>query len=267
VRPHLAKGEIRYLGKKSCAAVFEARPEDIIRFYVVKNLEKDFQPILNFCKKNRRSYHIVNDNDLEKLTDSTHHEGVCVVAKEKPLMSEAEFWENMKEYEGPLLFLDRIGNPHNQGAIFRTAAHFGIPVVATNHSDFTRISPAAHRTSEGGAEFLEFIKVKDEEFFMDRLNKLGFKVFTLEVNKDSQSIFDTAFPLKSVFIMGSEVEGVSKILSEKATKNLHIDGSGNVESLNVSVATAITLAEFFRQQKKGNAKITKEARSIFIYRE
>lgn len=257
MRPHLAKGEIRYLGKKSAEAIFHSRPEDIIRFYVVKNLEKDFQPILDFCKRNRKSYHIVNDNDLEKLTDSTHHEGVCVVANEKPLLSEFDFWETMETYEGPLLFLDRIGNPHNQGAIFRTAAHFGIPVVATNHTDFTRVSPAAHRTSEGGAEYLEFVKVKDEGTFMDRLNKLGFKLFTLEVNKDSQSLFDTTFPLKSVFIMGSEVEGVSPTLSKKA-KNLHIDGSGNIESLNVSVATAITLAEFYRQQKKGDVRLIRK---------
>lgn len=258
MRPHLAKGEIRFLGKNSCDAVFRSRPRDIIRFYVTKELEKNFQEILDFCKKNRKSYHIVNDRDLEKLTDSKHHEGVCVVAKEKPLLTELDFWKRMEKYSGPLLFLDRIGNPHNQGAIFRTAAHFGIPFVLTNHEDFARVSPAAHRTSEGGAEFLEFVKVKDEESLLDRLVKQGFEVFPLEVNKKSQNIFDVTLPEKSLFVMGNEVDGVSGIFRAMATKSLHIEGSGNVESLNVSVVTAITLAEFFRQQKKGNVRLIRK---------
>jgi TrmH RNA methyltransferase len=256
-RPHLADDEMRYLGKNSCMAVWKMRPKDVIRVYVAKDLSDKYSELLAFCAKHKKSYHLVNPHELEKLTDSKHHEGICIVAKEKRPLRENDLFRELDGARNLILYLDGVGNPHNLGAILRTAAHFGVSYICGEKAEMPRISPAAHRTSEGGAENTHLVLVEDTERFFDRLKGMGFQIYAFDPNTEANSLFETRISERAVFVMGAEVSGVSGLLHALADAKLKIPGTGAVESLNVSVAAALAMAEFQRQSKQGSVRIVK----------
>ena len=255
-RPHLGDDELRYLGKNACLALFQKRPNDIIRIYVQRELASEYKPLIEWCTANRKSFHLVDSPDLERLTDSVHHQGICVVAKARRFDSEKYFFNQLGSGRTLVLYLDGVGNPHNLGAVLRTAAHFGVSQVCVPAEELSRISPAIYRTAEGAAEVVSIVRVDDPEKFLDRLQGLGFHLYAFEA-PNSQSVFDTRLNEKSVFVFGSEVEGISGIVREVVETKLAIPGTGAVESLNVSVAAAIAMAEFNRQAQQKSVRIVK----------
>ena len=110
------------------------------------------QPLLKWCAAHRVGYRVVEDEDLRKLAATTHHEGVVAdVLREEPQLLTT--WLRALP-DGPCcaLWLDGVGNPHNLGAILRTAAHFGVGAVLLPKDAPLALSGAAARVAEGGAE-------------------------------------------------------------------------------------------------------------------
>ena len=251
-RPHLAEDELRYHGKNACLGLWKARPDDIIRVYVLREKSEEFADLIEFCAKNRKSYHLVGEGDLERLSDSIHHQGICVIAKAKRFFREENFFHELGAHRTLVLYLDGVANPHNLGAIMRTAAHFGVQWVCVPKDEITKISPALYRTAEGGAEQVKLVRVEDAEKFLDRLRGQGFQLYAFEPSAKAVSLFETRLNEKSVFVFGAEVEGLSGIVKTIVESKLTIPGTGAVESLNVSVAAALAMAEF---QKIGRAHV------------
>jgi len=256
-RPHLAKGEIRYHGRNACLALFRMRPKDIIRVYVKRELSEQFSELLGFCARQRKSYHLVADSDLERLTDTKHHDGVCVVAKEKRPLRDQDLFREIGGARTLILYLDGVGNPHNLGAILRTAAHFGLRYVAGPAEELPRVSPAANRTSEGGAEHVSLVRVDEPEKFFDRLRKSGFQIYAFDPGEKAVPIYETRIAEKAVFVLGAEVSGISRLMRTLADAVIKIPGTGVIESLNVSVAAALAMAEFQRQGAQRSVRIVK----------
>ncbi|MGE3262264.1 MAG: TrmH family RNA methyltransferase [Bacteriovoracia bacterium] len=254
---HLNKDELRFCGKNACVAIWKNRPRDIIRVYVERARTEEYAEMLTAMAKEQRAYQLVDASDLERLTDSVHHQGVCIVAAAKRTMQEKDFFREIMGGRSLLLYLDGVGNPHNLGAILRSAAHFGIRHVALPKESFSRLSPAANRTSEGAAEFVSLVEVEDAETFFDRLHQRDFISYTFDAKESNPSIYDTRLPEKAVFVFGNEVDGVSGLVRATVERSLRIPGTGNVESLNVSVAAALAMAEFNRQSSQRSVRIVK----------
>ncbi|RYZ96724.1 MAG: hypothetical protein EOP11_23040, partial [Proteobacteria bacterium] len=119
--------------------------------------------------------------------------------------------------------------------------------VAGEMEELPRISPAANRTSEGGSEIVSLVRTEEPENFFDRLKKQGFQIYAFDPAAKAISLFDLTLNEKSVFVMGAEVEGLSGLAKSSADVQVKIPGTGNIESLNVSVAAALAMAEFSRQ--------------------
>jgi len=118
--------EQRIYGLNACLALFARRPSSVRKVWLLESRIPDLKPVLAHCVKNRLGYTIVEEEDLERLSGSAHHEGVvfgALPAAEWPLST----W--LREIpSGPVLalWLDGVGNPHNLGAILRSSAHFGV---------------------------------------------------------------------------------------------------------------------------------------------
>lgn len=257
VRPHTAKNELHFYGLNACWALWQNRPKDIVRVYVNRELSDQFADLLEFCSQHRISYSLVGEGDLERLTDSVHHQGICLVAQSRRPLRDQEFFRELPTGRSLILYLDGVGNPHNLGAILRTAAHFGIKYVALPKDSFVRLSPAANRTSEGAAEFVSLVQVEDVERFFDSLQERGFSSYGFTADEENPSLYETRISEKSVFVFGNEVKGVSGLVSAIVEKSLRIPGTGAVESLNVSVAAALAMAEFNRQGNQRTVRIVK----------
>ncbi len=253
---HMGDDELRYLGKNACLALFAKRPDDIVRIYVLRELASEFKPLIEWCTSNRKSFHLVNEEDLERLTDSVHHQGIVIVARARQFVSEKYFFSQLGSGRTLVLFLDGVGNPHNLGAILRTAAHFGVNYVTVPEEELSKISPAIYRTAEGAAEMVSIVRVEDTEKFLDGLQSAGFHLYAFEA-PNAQSVFETRLNEKSVFVFGSEVEGITGLVRAIVETKVSIPGTGAVESLNVSVAAAIAMAEFQKQGTQKTVRIVK----------
>jgi TrmH RNA methyltransferase len=118
--------------------------------------------------------------------------------------------------------------------------------VIGRKNSLPRLSPAALRTAEGGAEFCDLVESEDIVKDIESLKKLGYTVYSTAVKPGAISAFESRFDPRSVIVLGAEVSGVSPEVQALADRTIHIPGAGAVESLNVAAAAAILCAEAVR---------------------
>lgn len=236
--------ETKIYGRHACLKVFEKRPEDIIRAYVTREGVFEFKELMKYLADNKLAYHIVEKEELDSLTKATHHENICLLVKNKKLPE----LKDILELNGRnlILCLEEVENPHNLGAIMRSAAHFGVSAILYEAKVPVANSAAAVRTAEGGAETVPALRVTDWGHVFDLCKRNGFESFATSSHKGS-SLFKTIFPKKAMLFMGAEREGLSSRLLKKMDQLISIPGTHEVESLNVSNATTAVLTEWYRQ--------------------
>ena len=235
-------GELRLYGLNAIGAVFARRPAAIRKLYLSQARIPQLQPLLKWCVAHRVGYRVVDDEDeLRKLAASTHHEGVVAdVLREAPLSLDA--WLHALP-DGPCcaLWLDGVGNPHNLGAILRSAAHFGIAAILLPKHSTLALSGAAARVAEGGAEAVPLVRLGREDNSLAQLRGAGFQLAATVV-RGGADLFATPLPQRLIYVLGAEGEGMSPALAAACDLRLSIPGTGAVESLNVAAATAVFLS-------------------------
>lgn len=240
------KNEHKVYGINAVKMLFKKSQERIIKLYIQEDLVNLFREEMKICGKLKKAYHIVKNQDLEKLSNSTHHEGVFCLAIRPKVFSLNQFM-TLKKPSSLILALENVSNPHNIGAIVRTAAHFGVDAfLVSDASNF--FSAASYRTAEGG---MESISIIEEKNLVEALKKLKDSKYEL-VGTSSHSKSDIGsfkFSPLTVLLMGEERNGLSKGLLELCQKNIQISGTNFVESLNVSLATGIVIYEYRKQFK------------------
>lgn len=239
-----APDEIRLHGFNAVQAVFARRPGAIRKLWLAEALIPRLQPLLKWCVANRVGYRVVEEDDLRRLAASSHHEGVVADVLREPPMPLAHWLEVVGEEPACALWLDGVGNPHNLGAILRSAAHFGAAVLLPKHSPL-HVSGAAARVAEGGAEAVPLVRLGRDDNAIAQLRGAGFQLVATVVRGGGDA-FATALPPRVVYVMGHEGEGMSEALADACDLRLSIPGTGAVESLNVAAATAVLLAQWAR---------------------
>ncbi|MBS0194173.1 MAG: rRNA methyltransferase [Proteobacteria bacterium] len=238
------EAEQRLHGVNACLAAFAKRPDDLRKLWLVESNIPAFKPVLAWCVKHRIGYRVVDDEEIARLTESRHHEGVCMaLLRREPPSLEHLLAAIPADKPALLLWLHGVGNPHNLGAILRSAAHFGVRAALLG--DASALSPAAYRVAEGGAEAVPCVAVGDVARTRERLRAAGFSLAATVV-RGGEALYANPLPARLVLLMGAEGEGLPQSLMEAADLRLRIPGSGAVESLNVSVASALLIAEWAR---------------------
>ncbi|WP_260618811.1 TrmH family RNA methyltransferase [Pseudoxanthomonas mexicana] len=239
-----ARSELRLYGLNAVHAVFSRRPEAIRKVYLTESRIPALKPLLAWCVKQRVGYRVVEEGDLDRLAASTHHEGVVAdVLKVEPLLMGD--WLRALPEGKPVaaLWLDGVGNPHNFGAILRSAAHFGVAGILLPRESTLAISGAAARVAEGGAEQVPLVRMGQADNAAAQLRNAGFSLAATVV-RGGDDLFAAKLPPRLVYVMGAEGEGMDARLAEACDLRLSIPGSGAVESLNVAAATAVFLAQW-----------------------
>lgn len=230
-------------------AVFARRADAIRKVYLTESRIQALKPLLAWCVKQRVGYRVVEEGDLDRLAASTHHEGIVAdVRKVEPLpMSD---WLRALPEGKPVaaLWLDGVGNPHNFGAILRSAAHFGVAGILLPRDSTLAISGAAARVAEGGAEQVPLVRMGQAENAAAQLRNAGFSLAATVV-RGGDDLFAARLPQRLVYVMGAEGEGMDARLADACDTRLSIPGSGAVESLNVAAATAVFLAQWAQRAR------------------
>ncbi|MBX7137213.1 MAG: RNA methyltransferase [Oligoflexia bacterium] len=247
---HLSrKEEQRIIGRNACHAVFAARPGQIRKVYLQKELRAEFGKLLDLCVKTKIGFKIVSAEELQKISASEHHEGVCVVADRRDFLDQQQICEALKSDlpKISILILDGVENPHNFGAIVRTAAYFGAGAVLVGSDSSLTISSAVYRTSEGGCEHTLLGKLSDLKKFLDWAREQGFSVYAA-VPRSALRLGRSRLAAKSIVLLGAEREGLPARTVSMADRTISIPDSGTagIDSLNVGVAASIFLWEHAR---------------------
>lgn len=240
----MQRNEIKYYGLHACLAIWERRPEDIIRVYLHESNVDAFKRVLKWCAGKKLAYRIVASSELDRIADSIHHEGVCMLAREAFPLSLKDL-----KLSSSLLYLDGVQNPHNLGSILRTAAHFGISAILGEKGKLPALSPSCCRIAKGGAELVPLIALPDPLQTLRKLKTNGHALIGTS-SHGKASLYRTALPARSIFLIGAESTGLHASFQRETDLTLQIPGTGNMESLNVSVATALCLGEYARQHAK-----------------
>ncbi|MBS0211953.1 MAG: rRNA methyltransferase [Proteobacteria bacterium] len=246
--PHPARArreaELRLHGVNACLAAFAQRPDDLRKLWLTQAKIPAFKPVLAWCVRHRIGYRVVDDEEIARLTESRHHEGVCMaLLRREPPSMEHLLAAIPAGKPALLLWLHGVGNPHNLGAILRSAAHFGVTAVLLG--DASALSPAAYRVAEGGAEAVPCVAVGDVEHASTVLHRAGFQLAATVV-RGGDALYANRLPSRLVLLLGAEGTGLPQSMMDAADVRLRIPGTGAVESLNVSVACALLIAEWAR---------------------
>ena len=238
--------ETRVYGENACQALFQSRPDAIVRAWFIQSVTPRFKEALRWMAANRKAYHVVDEAELAKASGTEHHGGVCFLIKKRNGTTVKQ-WVSQAGAQDCVLALEAISNPHNLGGMMRSCAHFGVKGVVVQDAALLE-SGAAIRTAEGGAEHVQPITGDSIVDVLDDFRQAGYTVVTTSSER-GKPLFKTELPEKIVLVLGQDVDGLPDAARDASDLCVKIDGTGNVESLNVSVETGVLLAEWWRQNK------------------
>jgi 23S rRNA (guanosine2251-2'-O)-methyltransferase len=187
---------------------------------------------------------------LNRITRKNHQGVICFVSPIRYVPVHNVLTQVFEEGKTPLfLMLDRVTDVRNFGAIARTAECAGAQALLVPFKGGAQVNSDAMKTSSGA---LNFLPVSREGSILDTLHYLrdsGLQVVAC-TEKGEDNLYDVDFTVPTVVIMGSEEDGISEQLLKLSDHKVRIPLLGQVESLNVSAATAVVMYEAVRQRQK-----------------
>jgi RNA methyltransferase, TrmH family len=239
---------LRVAGLPAVSALFATAPHRVERLFFDQRLRA---LVTGFCAELGRAhkpYRVAGPDELERVAGSVMHGGVVALARPRPLpafdLAKVADWARDGK---PLLLLDGIGNPHNLGAIVRTAAFFGLPrIVLSDHPAQAGPSDASYRVAEGGLEYVELFRGIRFAHTLQQLRRSYRVIGTAAGNgQPIEALRRTEQPL--AVVLGNEEHGLPPATLAACEAIVTIPGSGLVQSLNVAASAAILLHALTRQ--------------------
>jgi TrmH RNA methyltransferase len=225
-------------GAQAVAALFARRAEDVQRLFHLPEMKAMAGPFCGILAKARKPYRMVEAGELEKIAGTPHHGGIAAVARPRvPAIFDAA----APPVGRLLLILDGIGNPHNLGAIARSAAFFGVPALLIGEGiGHAMPSDAAYRTAEGGLEHLTLYRTRDLPRALAALEP-HYRTVAATLGREAMKLADLPRDRPVALVLGDEENGVSPAVIAACRREVRIGGSGRVQSLNVAQSAAVLL--------------------------
>lgn len=190
---------------------------------------------------------------LDRLARGGVHQGV--VADAEDVSTDYSVEELVRGADGPALIvvLDGVEDPHNLGAILRTADAAGVHGVIVQNRRAAALGGAAAKASAGAVAHVRIAHVVNIARAIEELKEIG--VWSVGFADDADTTYDAIdYSIPSAIVVGAEGTGLRRLVREKCDFTARIPMYGHVSSLNVSVATGIVLFEAIRQRAAGRAK-------------
>lgn len=247
--PGRGREAVPVVGVNAARALLDLRMEDVIRIHVTEARVPVFADALRRAAKRRIPYHVVAEEDVERVSESLHHEGICVLARPPRLLDPEEATDLLRGTEGRAraLVLVNVRNPHNLGSILRVGAHFGASVAFLTGPDGRKgLTPAGYRMAEGGAEHVRLAYAGDPPRAYEALRAAGFRILATTAG-GAGDLYAARIPDRAAVAFGAEAEGLPPAAIRAADLAITIPGTGLVQSLNVAAASAAILGEIWRR--------------------
>ena len=208
-------------------------------------------PVKTITREARKQHTIisyVSKERLDQLSETHHHQGVIAIAAAYDYASVDDILAKAREKgEAPFIFLlDGIEDPHNLGAIIRTANLAGAHGVIIPKHRAVGLTATVARTSAGAMNFTPVAKVTNLGAAMDELKKEGLWFVCADMKGEVMYRQNLTGPIG--LVIGNEGEGVSRLVREKCDFTASIPMKGDIDSLNASVAAGVLAYEIVRQR-------------------
>ena len=236
----------RVAGLAAVSALFATSPERVERLFYLPERNTDAESFCQELARRHKPYRRVGVDELARVAGTAMHGGIVALARPRPVLpfdpDVAEAWRKTV----PLLVaLDGIGNPHNLGAIVRTAAFFGLDrLLVSDHPAQAGPSDAAHRVAEGGLEFVQLYRAAGLPAALKRVKPVYRVVGTALGSGRPLEQLRADRPILLVF--GNEEAGLDPATVAACDDMVTLPGSGWVQSLNVAATAAILIHYFAR---------------------
>lgn len=191
---------------------------------------------------------------LDFLCGHANHQGVVAVASVKAYATLDDLFRLAEERGEPPFFIiaDGLHDPHNLGAVIRTAECAGAHGVIVPKRHSTGLTYAVGKASAGAVEYLPVARVSNLAAAMDKLKKRGVWIYAADM--DGERWCDVDYSGAVALVVGSEGDGVGRLVKEKSDFIVSLPIRGNVNSLNASVACGILCYEVVRSRMAAQAK-------------
>ncbi len=226
-------------GPHAVAALFERRPADVLRLFYDEAHRVAAGPFCAELARRRVPYRMLPEAEMARAAGTARHGGIAAVARPRPV----PFLDLARPPRGRLLpVLDGVGNPHNLGAIVRSAAFFGVEAMLLHETPAQAgPSPAAHRTAEGGFEWVELLRTRDLARALRGLAP-HFRLVAATLERDAPAPAELPRDRPIALVLGGEENGVSEAVLACCRRRVRIPGPGRLQSLNVAQAAAVLMA-------------------------
>ncbi len=209
------------------------------------------EKIIRLAEERGVAVHRRDKVDLTKMCASSHHQGIALEVEPFHYSDFDDLLTSISHSEkaGFILVLDAIQDPHNLGALIRSAACAGVDGVVIPKDRACGITAAAEKTSAGAVETVPVAMVTNIAHTLEKLKKLGYWVYALD-GAARQSLYGTDFSGNVVLVVGCEGEGIRPLVRKQCDVVMSIPQYGGVSSLNASVAGGIALFEIARKVRE-----------------
>ncbi len=209
-------------------------------------------PILTIkreAKKRDAIIKYVSKERLDQLSETKKHQGVIAYIAAYEYSEVEDIMALAKERcEDPfIILLDNIEDPHNLGAIIRTAHQAGAHGVIIPKNRAVGLTSTVARTSAGALNYIPVARVTNLSQTIDKLKKEG--LWFVSADMDGDVMYKTNLTGPVGLVIGSEGEGVSRLVKEHCDINARIPMKGQIDSLNASVAAGVLMYEIVRQRE------------------
>ncbi|MFI3141553.1 MAG: 23S rRNA (guanosine(2251)-2'-O)-methyltransferase RlmB [Clostridia bacterium] len=210
--------------------------------------------ILSQCKERQIVVKEVDKRKLDFMCGQGNHQGVAAYVSAHEYSSVDEILAYAKERgEDPFIIVcDELEDPHNLGAIIRTAETTGVHGVIIPKRRTASLTWAVGKSSAGALEYVKVARVTNLSSTIEELRDKGSWVYTADM--DGQNWCEVDYAGGVVLVIGSEGHGVSRLIKEKSDFRVSLPMQGHITSLNASVAAGILMYEVARQRNGIKAK-------------
>ncbi|MBU4689578.1 23S rRNA (guanosine(2251)-2'-O)-methyltransferase RlmB [Mycoplasma zalophidermidis] len=187
---------------------------------------------------------VVEDNKFFDQITRENHQGIIAVLKDFPIYDLAII---EKEKPNNVLVLDKIQDPHNLGAILRTANALGIKHIILSKDRSAGITSTVLKVSSGGFVGVKVVKVNNLVAALKRLKKAGYWVYSSALSENAQHFDKVEYNKPTILVIGNEGSGVSQPVLNESDVIIYIPQKGTVQSLNVSVAAGLLINQITKE--------------------
>lgn len=225
------------IGKHAIVEVLKHHPYRIKKVLCVRSRD----PLVTELQEQGITIQFVEKKHLTHIVHTDSHQSfIAIVTPRKIYSIEDIVRKSQRQDVSRLVMLDSITDPHNFGSILRAAECFGMNAVIWSKNRGPGITPVVTKVSSGASELVPLVEVSNLSQTLHKLTNYGYTILSTGLGtRELQSVFSFSFPEKAVLILGSEGEGVQKILQSKADHNIYIPMQGKISSLNVAQAAAV----------------------------